>query len=136
MATDTILGGICEAITAATSGWKVEIGFNTDVNEWITENRSSGRTILVAFDADEPTGPPNEAGYVRKFRMSLSIYMRTKADVQTFLTEVWPVYKSVREALNGLVVNDGGARRSVTIGAGSPDIGAGFAIPALQITVQ
>lgn len=132
---DTILGGIAQAIDNATSGWAVEIGFNTDVNTWITSKRSTGRTILVTFDSDLPVSF-GEGGKVRSYAMSLSVWMRTVADAKKFLSEIWPTYKAMRAALDGLSVTEDGKRYRVSIGAGSPSVALGFAVAALQLTVQ
>lgn len=133
--TDTILGGIREAIAGATSGWSIEFGFNTDVGEWIQSNVSTGKTILVTFDSDEPQSYA-EGGTVKRYVMSFSVYMRTRADAQTFMDTIWPTYRAMRAALDGLRVKDGDATRRVTIGAGNAGLSNGFAIPTLQLTVQ
>lgn len=135
MASDTIMGGIRDAIESATTGWKVEFGFNTDVGEWIQANVSTGKTILVTFDTDEPQAH-GENGRVRRYAMSFSVFMRTRSDAQTFIDQIWPTYRAMRDALDGLAVNDGGVSRQVRIGSGSAGLANGFAVPTLQLTVQ
>ena len=130
----TAIDGIVTAIETAAPQWKVEIGFATDVSDWVEANRSTGRTILVTLDGDEPRalGENNKA---RGWRLSMSIWMRTRADARRFLDEVLPTYKAVRGALDGLAVTEDGQGYIVTIGAGRSGIVDGYAIPTLQLSV-
>lgn len=132
---ETVLEGIVSAIEQATTGWKVELGFSTDVTAWVEDNRSSGRTILVTFDSDEPARV-GESGRTRSWRMSGAVWMRTRADAKKFLKDVWPTYKAVRAALDGLELTEDGAGYQLTLGAGRASVADGWAIPTLTFSVQ
>lgn len=130
----TILGGIIDAIDGATSGWSVEAGFNADISDWIEQKRSTGKTILVSFDGIEPSRH-GEGGRSRGVTLSFSVWMRARADRMKFETQIWPQFKALRRALDGLVVEEDGERYQVMIGAGRPAMTGGYGIPTLLLTV-
>lgn len=130
----TILGGIAKAIDDVATGWGVEIGFSNTADEWVAENRSKGRTILVTHDSDEAARMGEER--VRSFRTYGSIYMRARADVDKFTQQIWPTFKAIRAALNGLEVEEDGVTYRVTIGSSRAQLGGGLAIPSLQWTAE
>lgn len=121
---------IMDAIQNALPGWRVELGFGSDVDGWLAQNVGSKKMVFISLQTDLPV-QHDQIGRVIEWRTLYAIWIKRRA-TKGDAVEAFSEYLAVRDALNSIEAQG----VDIVLTGGAPIVGGGYAESQLQIEVS